>query len=588
MSPPIEITLLTKAGGPLTKRISLAEDGSLKSDGSACLMGRGVARRARFADPHAFADCIGKLAQNEAITLGVLRLDLPDKVEIITKRELQKLNGAARPDLIARAGGHIVHPTGQLALALLDFDTKGMPLEVAARLKPGGYWAALVLVLPELASTARVTRRSTSSGIYRSDTGAKLPGSDGVHVFVLVKDGTDAERFLTTLHERCWLAGFGWLMIGAGGQLLERSIVDRMVAAPERLVFEGAPVLEPPLAQDQQSRRPIVTEGDVLDTVASCPPLSIVEHTKLRELRAKEAARLAPEVAKSRAAFITRQCQRLAERTGTDQNRARRVVERQCSGVLLPDIILPFDDPELAHCTVADVLADPDRFEGATLADPLEGVEYGICKARVMRRTDGTPWVHSFAHGRGIVFRVPPELEAILPKPVECTPSAVAAAMRYLTHGWLCDLACDYTGRCIVIAGALTIIERVLLSERPAFFMTAGQRGGGKTTTVNMVSLAVLGFRAAAAACLRARKSDARRCSPISAKGCHFWHGITYRGARLYPARQSRSRSPPRLTAIAFWGCLRPAPPLPSPSRSSPGTTLRRGATSPRARFPCV
>jgi hypothetical protein len=72
--------------------------------------------------------------------------------------------------------------------------------------------------------------------------------------------------------------------------------------------------------------------------------------------------------------------------------------------------------------------------------------------------------------------------------------------MRYLTHGWLCDLACDYTGRCIVIAGALTIIERVLLSERPAFFMTAGQRGGGKTTTVNMVSLAVLGFRAAAAA----------------------------------------------------------------------------------------
>jgi hypothetical protein len=277
MSPPIEITLLTKAGGPLTKRISLAEDGSLKSDGSACLMGRGVARRARFADPHAFADCIGKLAQNEAITLGVLRLDLPDKVEIITKRELQKLNGAARPDLIARAGGHIVHPTGQLALALLDFDTKGMPLEVAARLKPGGYWAALVLVLQELASTARVTRRSTSSGIYRSDTGAKLPGSDGVHVFVLVKDGTDAERFLTTLHERCWLAGFGWLMIGAGGQLLERSIVDRMVGAPERLVFEGAPVLEPPLAQDQQSRRPIVTEGDVLDTVASCPPLSIVD-----------------------------------------------------------------------------------------------------------------------------------------------------------------------------------------------------------------------------------------------------------------------------------------------------------------------
>ncbi len=49
--------------------------------------------------------------------------------------------------------------------------------------------------------------------------------------------------------------------------------------------------------------------------------------------------------------------------------------------------------------TVADVLADPVRFEGATLADPLEGIEYGACKAKIMRRADGTPWIHSFAHG---------------------------------------------------------------------------------------------------------------------------------------------------------------------------------------------
>jgi hypothetical protein len=202
-----------------------------------------------------------------------------------------------------------------------------------------------------------------------------MPGSDGLHVFVLMKDGADVERFLATLHARCYLAGFGWLMVGAGGQLLERTIVDRMVGAPERLVFGGAPVLEPPLAQDREGRRPIVTEGDVLDTVATCPPLTIVEQASLQELRAKAAHRLAPEAAKARDAFVTRQWQRLVERTGMDQNRARRVVERQCSGVLLPDVVLPFDDPDLAGSTVSDVLADPGRFEGATLADPLEGVE---------------------------------------------------------------------------------------------------------------------------------------------------------------------------------------------------------------------
>jgi hypothetical protein len=68
----------------------------------------------------------------------------------------------------------------------------------------------------------------------------------------------------------------------------------------------------------------------------------------------------------------------------------------------LPDVVLPFDDPELSATTVADVLADPARFEGCTLADPLEGVPYGVCKAIVMRRPDGVPWVHSFAHGRSI------------------------------------------------------------------------------------------------------------------------------------------------------------------------------------------
>ena len=395
-----EITVFSKRDGPLTKRISLAPDGSVRSDRTQCKMARGTARRAEIADMQDLGALIDSLKSGEALGLGTLRADLPDQVEIVTKRYLDKLNGVARPDVIARTGGNIVFRPGQPALALLDFDTKGMPSEVAAQLEElGGYWAALVSVLPELASAARVTRRSTSAGIYRTDTGEKLPGSDGLHVYVGVKDGTDTVRFLATLHALCWVAGFGWLMIGASGQLLERSIVDRMVGAPERLVFEGPPVLEPPLAQDQESRRPIVTEGDVLDTVAVCPPLTIVEEARLRELRAKAAYSLAPEAAKARDAFIERQAQRLADRTGMTPMRAAEVIARQCAGVLRPSVVLPFDDTELEGCTVADVLADPARFEGATLADPLEGPEYGACKAKIMRRADGTPWVHSFAHG---------------------------------------------------------------------------------------------------------------------------------------------------------------------------------------------
>jgi hypothetical protein len=750
-----EITLFAKSSGPLTKRISLEADGSIRSDGSACVMARGLARRIHLTAASDLGALIERLKPNEAIALGALRAGLSDPVQVVTK---QKLNGA--PDAIARTGADIIYRKGQAALALLDFDTKGMPRDVTtAMARHGGYWSALVAVLPALQTAARVMRRSTSAGLFRSDTGTRLPGSDGVHVYVAVQDGSDIERFLKTLHARTWLAGFGWVMVGAGGQLLERSIVDRMVGAPERLVFEGGPILDPPLRQDKESRRPIAIEGDALDTVAACPPLTIAETAQLRELKAKWSHRLAGDSAKVRTAFIAKQAKRLAESKGISVKEAMRTITRQCEGVLLPDLVLPFDDPELAGCSVADVIADADKFEGATLADPLEGIDYGVCKAQVMRRADGTMWIHSFAHGRtvyelklnaaavraaieradegavvklfielavaadlddeeiedlrnlaaeksginrrtiagmlkaafekraaqrvqemrarrlaerqdprplievprfdapwlpqvgiindvlgsstapepperdidgaasrarklalpglhafaraeedkpptglpapeqwvlqrmsemevaemierhidyvdeggcsvhlptkfvrhyvsrddgvlptvvaiatlpivlgdgsllapdgldrarGIVFKIQKELRAILPRRDRCTDAAVREAMRFLCDDWLCDVATDYTGKCTLIAAALTVIERSLLPDRPAFFVTAGRRGGGKATTLVMLIMAVTGMWPAAAAW--STNEEERRKALLS----YFLYGVSY------------------------------------------------------------
>ncbi len=388
----IEITRLAKTGGPLTKRISLNAEGKLISDGSACVMSRGHAQRVHLDCLSQFADLVQELEPNEAIALGALRTDLPERVEVTTQDRLAKLNGTAPPGLIARTGAHIAYEAARPALALIDVDTKGMPAEVKARIKDiGGFWAALVTVLPALATTGRIVRRSTSTGISRTDTGEALPGSNGMHIYLHVRDGGDVERFLRTLHERCWLSGFGWHMVGAGGQLLDRSLVDRMVFAPERLVFEGAPVLVPPLEQDQASRQAKIHEGESIDTREACPPLRIVESAQLKELKARSAHGLAPERAGERERFIAERAGRLAESASITGAEARRVIERQCDGILLPDLVLPWDHDEFAGCTVADVLADPARFVGATMADPLEGPEYGRTKAMVMRRADGSP-----------------------------------------------------------------------------------------------------------------------------------------------------------------------------------------------------
>jgi hypothetical protein len=128
----IEITTFKKSDGPLTKRIGLAPDGTVRSDGSACLMAAGSAQRTRLNDLEPFADHIDNLGSDEAIALGTLRGDLPDNVKVITKRAL---NGTASlPDLITRTADYIIYRPGQPALALIDIDIKDIPRSVRTRL----------------------------------------------------------------------------------------------------------------------------------------------------------------------------------------------------------------------------------------------------------------------------------------------------------------------------------------------------------------------------------------------------------------------------------------------------------------------
>ena len=49
---------------------------------------------------------------------------------------------------------------------------------------------------------------------------------------------------------------------------------------------------------------------------------------------------------------------------------------------------------------------------------------------------------------RGIMFRIPQELLALLPARDDCTDDAVAQALAFLTDIWLCDVTTDFTGKC--------------------------------------------------------------------------------------------------------------------------------------------
>jgi hypothetical protein len=72
------------------------------------------------------------------------------------------------------------------------------------------------------------------------------------------------------------------------------------------------------------------------------------------------------------------------------------------------------------------------------------------------------------------------------------------------TRRWLerrlVDVNADMTSKLLALMLCLSMIERVLLKERPAWFATAGHRGGGKTTLVVMLTMEIFGRLAAAAA----------------------------------------------------------------------------------------
>jgi hypothetical protein len=133
--------------------------------------------------------------------------------------------------------------------------------------------------------------------------------------------------------------------------------------------------------------------------------------------------------------------------------------------------------------------------------------EYSPSSIPIVRAINTTPLVTisgniisgvGLDRNTGLVHRIDPLLHACLPADPP-SEQEVRDALNFLLGDWLVDVALDPAGKCLAIMLALTLIERALLPERPAFFVVAPQRGGGKTTLVHMITQAVLGRRAAAA-----------------------------------------------------------------------------------------
>jgi Family of unknown function (DUF5906) len=216
------------------------------------------------------------------------------------------------------------------------------------------------------------------------------------------------------------------------------------------------------LRQNVEARRPRVFDGDIIDTMAAVPPLSADERRRYDELVGAAKVAMQPDADRMRAAYIAARVAEMVSR-GVAEETARRNIQHLCNGVLLPETVLPWDDRAFAGKTVADVLRDPDRFVGETLADPIEGIDYGRGKAKVYCQRDGAVNISSLAHGLVSVYRLRYDMAA-----AEATVSAAVAKE-----------AADRMVRC-VMHGDLSAIEVEQLID-----ITVKHSGFGKRVLKN-------------------------------------------------------------------------------------------------------
>ena len=385
---PVKFTLYTSVT-QVTKSFYLNKETGAIEKKAAAQMFDGVAETISQ-DFKAFGGTLKAADENTAVGFGLWN-GHGEATKIVTRAKLP-----GTPDAAARTKDHFDYLPGP-GILMLDNDPhpRGKPLT------PYGLFAVMDSLFPPFADAAKWVRGSVSAGVRKQ--GEQPSPGKGFHCYLPVADASDIPRFGAVLFKRLWLDGQGFIAIGASGALLTRTVVDGAVFSPERLDFIGKPSIEgdgleyaPPLAQWR--------DGGYMDT-RLLPDLTDTEEAEYRRL--VDAAKLAAkgDADQVRSAWIERKSSEIAKEQGIDKAVARKQVEAIGTGKtvdLPPGFVLHFASE--GRATVAEVLADPGRYDGKALADPVEGTGYGVTTAAFYANPDGKPCIHSQAHGMGIRY----------------------------------------------------------------------------------------------------------------------------------------------------------------------------------------
>lgn len=313
---------------------------------------------------------------------------------------------------------------------MLDYDapSNGDPLNQQELVN------AIRAAAPGLADAAMLWRPSASSCIYKGEE--ELIGIRGQRLYMLVQDASDIERAGKALFDRLWLAGYGHIQITRSGSLLERTLIDSAVWQPSRLDFAGGADCSHGL--EQRRGAPVFIPGlvEIIDTATALPPLTPAETSELSKL--VKAARSADDVREeaqiARELWVAERAAELATRIEASENSkpdeiaevtARRALDHaELGGAFLLQVLI---GNTVVAMSVADLLADRERFHGCRTLDPLEPEYDGGRAVGRLYLMQARPTLYSFARGGRSykLLRAPTRMEIPKGKDAEVADATV-------------------------------------------------------------------------------------------------------------------------------------------------------------------
>lgn len=321
--------------------------------------------------PEKFAEFIDSLTPHQAVCLG-----LANQNGVTAKA------GGGR---FSRSKDFFRFKKGHSGAILLDVDDSNLTANEFLNILSG--------IHPDLQTCSKVVKYSSSAGLYHGDK--QLTPLNKYHIYLFVEDLSDSKRLGKAIYTKLWNLGHGHIKVSRAGSLLDRSVVDRFVWTPERLVFEAAPKLDDGIEKRVPATRFI--DGHLLKSRRiTCTK---AEEEQCRELIAAAKAELRPQAETVKDQYTTKEAKKLIKR-GLSEEQAVETVRSRMNRALHPGEVVRTHDGR--NVTIQQL---KDEGNPCYIADPIEP-ERGAQKAKFNPATKRYPaTVYSFLHG-GINYSI--------------------------------------------------------------------------------------------------------------------------------------------------------------------------------------